>query len=224
MFASMAEQKPIDKTTRLQFDATDPFNNTARWAAESVPLLMGRVIRDKGGTMGARDESLLASGDVKDLVTILTLGYGGKFTQSLKRHHLQEHEQTQMQNQMGAYCQLLIDARPELAEVAAGSVPATHLPIRRNDSWAFDPTFLRLAAGCCYAWRQTSSDTSPLQAAIAGLDLNKNVLLQHDLMMHLNLVNPQTGKLISRNNPEWRNAIQTLCQQANETAADAAAE
>ena len=221
MFASMAEQKPIDKTTRLEFDATDPFNNAARWAGEYVPLLQSRVNRNKGGTIGARDESFLAGGDVKDLVTILTLGYGGMVTQNLKKHHLQEHEQAKMQEQISEYCQLLTDARPELNEVATGQVPAAHLPIKRNDSWALDPAFLRLVAGCCYAWRQTSTDTGPLRDTIAGLELSRSALLHDDLMAQLNLLNPQTGKLISRSGPEWRNAMQTLCQQATENATQA---
>ena len=143
MFASMAEQKPIDKTTRLEFDATDPFNNAARWAVEYVTLLQGRGNRNKGGTISARDETLPAGGDVKDPVTILTLGYGGKVTQNLKKHHLQEHEQAKMQEQISEYCQLLTDARPELNEVVTGQVPAAHVPIKRNDSWALDPVFLR---------------------------------------------------------------------------------
>ena len=218
MFASMAEQKPIDKTTRLEFDATDPFNNTARWAGECAPLLRDRINRNKGGTISTRDETLLAGGDVKDLVTILTLGYGGKVTQNLKKHHLQEQEQAKMRQQIADYCQLLTDARPELNEVASGQVPAAHLPIKRNDSWALDPAFLRLAAGCCYAWRQTSADTGPLRDTIAGLELSKSALLHDDLMAQLNLLNPQNGKLVSRSSPEWRNAIQTICQNASETA------
>ena len=48
--------------------------------------------------------------------------------------------------------------------------------------------------------------------------MSKSALLHYDLMAQLNLLNPQTGKLVSRRSPEWRNAIQTLCQQANETA------
>ena len=42
---------------------------------------------------------MLAGGDVKDLVTILTLGYRGKVTQNLKNHHLQEHEQAKTRQQ-----------------------------------------------------------------------------------------------------------------------------
>ena len=56
-----------------------------------------------------------------------------------------------------------------------------------------------------------------MRDAIASQDLTKSALRHDDLMARLNLLNPQTGKPMSRNSPEWRNAIQTICQQASET-------
>ena len=147
MFAWMAEQKPIARPPGWHLTAPTPFNNTARWATEELPLLHGRVHTDKSATISARDEFLLTIGDVRDIVTILTLSYGGKVTATLKRHHLQEAESAKMEQAVADFCQLLTESRPEIAEIAGGNVPNTHLPIRRQDTWALDPNFLRLAAG-----------------------------------------------------------------------------
>ena len=217
MFAWMAEQKPIDKTTRLAFDSTDPFNNTARWAVEELPLLHGRVHTDKSSTIGARDEFLLTIGDVKDIVTILTLSYGGKVTATLKRHHLQEPESAKMEQAVTDFWQLLTEARPEIAEIAGGNVPNGHLPIRRQDTWALDPNFLRLAAGCCHAWKQANADTARLANDVKEMDLLKGALHNGE-MQELNLIDAQKGKVVARGHPEWKNAIQTVCQRANGTA------
>lgn len=212
MFASLANNKPIDTNTRRQFDTSNPFNNVAQILISESSLLNDRVGTQKARTMMA-SEWLLTVPEVSDIVTVLQLGYGHSPTTAIRRDLNNDTAIGRMRDAaLEFFDDFLPDARPVMREIADGSILNSHLAIKRADSWDLDPTVIKFFANC---YEENRPETSqPLAAHLADLDLDRNVALGDSALNRLNLIDLETGRLAAARDSAWRVAAKSLCADA----------
>ena len=74
MFADIAEAKPIDRATKVRFNTSDPFNNIAQAVEGESQLVKEKVNTNQTATKIGKDEFLMTSLELKDIVNVLTTG------------------------------------------------------------------------------------------------------------------------------------------------------
>ena len=141
MFSGMGNAEPADRATRLRFNTRDCFNNINQTVETESSLVRGRVNPKKTTTATGRDEFLMTSEELRDIVTVLTTG---RTISAPKPGMLAEYGQEEKQDEVtGRTVRFLDEFLPRLHsgldEIAAGEMSLVKISLRRQEKRAAVP-------------------------------------------------------------------------------------
>lgn len=222
MFATMALSKPVDRNVLQQFDSSNPFNNAASHAMENSQILDGgKWVNTQRTNIQSASEEFLTHNDLKGIAIALTLGLPIRApSQSLLKHYRSDEQQAKIYDNMLVFLdEFLPESHQQFADLRAGEIPPSHLPLKRSDWWVLDPAFVKLLAGCYQMWNESDSNTEPLASYIsAGLNFERNMPLGKSDPEGMGLVddNGTRKKPTRQASQAWKEAARTICLAARD--------
>ncbi len=225
MFATMALSKPIDRNTQQQFDSSNPFNNAASHAVENSRMLDGgKRVNAQRQTLQRTSDEFLTHNDLKEIAIALTFGLPVRSpSQSQVKYHRTEDQQARIYENMTIFLdEFLPECNQRLTDLMQGEIPTPHVHMARADSWALEPAFIKLMAGCYQLWTASDSETDALSSYIREeLNFERTVAQGKSDAEKLELVDRsgQVKKPIRKTCPLWKDAAVKICHAARERAA-----
>ena len=224
MFATMALSKPIDRNTQQQFDSSNPFNNAASHAVENSRMLDdGKRVNTQRQSLQRSSDEFLTHNDLKEIAIALTFGLPVRSpSQSQVKYHRTEDQQAKIYQSMTIFLdEFLPECNQRLTDLMQGDIPTPHVHMARADSWAMEPAFIKLMAGCYQLWTASDSDTDALSSYIREeLNFERTVAQGKSDAERLELVDRsgQVKKPIRKTCPIWKDAAVQICHAARERA------
>ena len=222
MFATMALSKAIDRNTQQQFDSSNPFNNAATYAIKQSDLLEGgKRVNTQKGTLPRNADEFVTHSDLKDIAIGLTFGLPVRApSRTQLKYHRTEEQQNKIYEEMQVFLdEFLPECNQLLADLRAGEIPAAHLSLKRMDSWALEPAFLKLMAGCYQMWTATDAETDALSGYMRDqMNFDRVVAVgdcdadRLDLVDHRGLF----PKAVRKGSQAWKEAAVKICHEARE--------
>lgn len=159
MFSDMnSHQKRVSGSINIAFDTRDPFANAARRIAKEHPLLRDRI-EELRPSVGAQSSKLYTLKAVYDTLKTSKVGVGGRVRTVPSEKELLVSGRE--------FFTLLTDARPELADVAAGKLHPSDL--RSTSLLANGPTLRAIAGGCRIA-RDRGCNAAAVRSGLRAID------------------------------------------------------
>ena len=230
MFADMAEAKAIDRATKVRFDTTDPFNNIAQSVENEAELVKNRLNTNRPTTQVNKDEFLMTSMELKEIVSILTTGKTiGKPTGQMRMEYsTKEKEEESLEMSVGFLDEFLPKIHEDFSQILNGDMSLTEISLRRQNNLLLYPQVMTFLARCYEATDGDERSRMALQEHLTKQTFEKDTHVREDgegLLKQLELVNMEmthAGRvtLLRKSSPEWGNRARELVRTADRATQD----
>ena len=234
IFADMAQQKPMDRVTKAQFDQRDPFNHAATevrersvWLKKFVEMnrssifpasawlltfnqLSATIKSLEVGTFGRISKARQREADANiDEIVKRALYWTEEFLPSAREEYRdlnRKLEEFETEKRKRPRRGSL--KRPSIDEVLSRGVP--YIASRRSETVAYQPMMLRILAGCFHDWRLSGANPDYQQLARFIETVDFNPKQSEGLLFDAGFVDG-TGQLLTRRQ-ECQRAVDMLVE------------
>lgn len=150
MFSDAANAKPQEPITRARFDRRDAFNLAADELSKSSQLLKDRIDMERSA-VSQTSENLISFSQLATILKTLGFGYYGRVSRTRNAELFSDYSDV-VGYGMDFFDEFLPAAIKEFDLLLSEEMTSEDIPDKRQISFAFNVTVLRVLAGCYYAW------------------------------------------------------------------------